>query len=261
MTNPRIYGKAPYNIVVVHGGPGAAGTMAPIAKQLSRMHGVIEPFQTKDSVNGQIRELSQIIKGNCELPVILIGWSWGAWLCYLTAARNPSMAKKLILISSGPFEQKYVKEILDTRLHRMSEGDKTRFHRLLSLLETPLSKSKNHAFAELGKLLAKTDSFDSVRSKRETANTRYDIYQSVWREAALLRRTGTLLKRGKDIRCPVVAVHGDFDSHPYRGVEIPLRNVLREFTFVLLKNCGHQPWAERFAGKDFFRELEKELIA
>lgn len=35
MTNPRIYGKAPYNIVVIHGGPGA-----PVARELSENFGV-----------------------------------------------------------------------------------------------------------------------------------------------------------------------------------------------------------------------------
>jgi pimeloyl-ACP methyl ester carboxylesterase len=260
MTNPGIYGTPPYRIVVVHGGPGAAGSMAPVAIRLSWKYGVMEPFQTKGSVNGQIGELRDIIKEICEIPVVLIGWSWGAWLSYLTAARHPSLAKKLILISSGPFEQKYVKPILDTRLHRMSERDKIRFHQLICVLENPFAKSKNQAFAELGKLLAKTDSYDPVRSKHDDANARYDIYKCVWRQAASLRRTGTLLQCGKKIRCPVVAVHGDFDPHPDRGVEMPLRKVLHEFKFILLKKCGHQPWVERFARENFYSEIEEELI-
>lgn len=40
MTNPRIYGKAPYSIVVIHGGPGAPGQVAPVARELSENFGV-----------------------------------------------------------------------------------------------------------------------------------------------------------------------------------------------------------------------------
>mgnify|MGYP001123742900 CR=1 FL=1 len=46
MENPRRYGDAPYNIVVIHGGPGAPGEMAPVAKDLPLDYGVLEPFQT-----------------------------------------------------------------------------------------------------------------------------------------------------------------------------------------------------------------------
>jgi hypothetical protein len=35
MKNLRIYGKAPFNVAVIHGGPGAVGEMAPVARELS----------------------------------------------------------------------------------------------------------------------------------------------------------------------------------------------------------------------------------
>ena len=45
----RAYGKAPYTVVLVHGGPGAAGEMTPVAKRLSNNRGILEPFQTSTS--------------------------------------------------------------------------------------------------------------------------------------------------------------------------------------------------------------------
>ena len=42
----RLYGKAPYRVAVVHGGPGAAGEMAPVARRLGAACGVLEPLQT-----------------------------------------------------------------------------------------------------------------------------------------------------------------------------------------------------------------------
>jgi len=64
-------------------------------------------------------------------------------------------------------------------------------------------------------------------------------------EASQLRSGGELLNLGKKIRCPVVAIHGDYDPHPAAGVQEPLSRVLQDFHFILLKNCGHHPWFER----------------
>ena len=50
MKNPRKYGSAPFNVAVVHGGPGAPGEMAPVARELSSFRGVLEPLQTATTV-------------------------------------------------------------------------------------------------------------------------------------------------------------------------------------------------------------------
>ena len=101
MRNFRIYGNPPYTIAVIHGGPGAPGEMATVARELAGTHGVLEPLQTKPTVKGQIQELKSILKKHADLPVVLIGHSWGAMLSYMFTGENPEMVKKLILVSSG----------------------------------------------------------------------------------------------------------------------------------------------------------------
>ena len=54
MKNYRLYGDTPYNVAVLHGGPGCPGAVAPVARELSRDYGVLEPLQTKDSINEQV---------------------------------------------------------------------------------------------------------------------------------------------------------------------------------------------------------------
>ena len=49
MKNLRVRGKKPYAVAVVHGGPGMPGYMAPVARELAKDTGVLEPLQTKDS--------------------------------------------------------------------------------------------------------------------------------------------------------------------------------------------------------------------
>ncbi len=121
MENPRIYGQLPAKVVLVHGGPGAAGEMAPVAKVLSRARGVLDPLQTAHTVASQVEELESQIEEYAAPPVVLVGYSWGAWLSCFLAARRPDLVRKLILISSGPFRDRYVNAIQTTRLSRLGD--------------------------------------------------------------------------------------------------------------------------------------------
>lgn len=87
--------------------------------------------------------------------------------------------------------------------------------------------------------------YDPITHKSEAIDYQADIFQSVWKDAAQLRSSGRLLKLGKYIKCPVVAIHGDYDAHPAEGIQRPLFAVLKSFRLILLKNCGHKPWIER----------------
>ncbi len=111
----RKYGHSPYKFIVIHGGPGATGSMAPVAQELSKYCGVLEPFQSKDSINGQINEFKKQIFLNSTLPVTLIGHSWGAWISFIFTANFPEIVKKLILINSGCFEDKYISQMTEKR--------------------------------------------------------------------------------------------------------------------------------------------------
>src|SRR5262249_8362679 len=106
--NHRTYGLAPYTVAVVHGGPGAAGEMAPVARALAHDRGILEPLQTATSLEGQVDELRETLESYTALPVVLIGFSWGAWLSYIVAARYPALVRKLLLVAGGPFDQRYV---------------------------------------------------------------------------------------------------------------------------------------------------------
>jgi len=259
MKNLRTYGKAPFNVAVIHGGPGAGGEMAPVARELASGWGVLEPLQTAASLEGQIEELKTVLEKKGDLPVTLIGFSWGAWLSFIFAANYPAMVKKLILIGSGGHEEKYAARIRETRLNRLSEEDRTEVKSLIEVLDDPAAEGKSTAFARLGALLSKADAYDPIMYESEAIDYQVDIFQSVWKDAAELRRSGKLLELGKHIKCLVVAIHGDYDPHPAEGVQKPLSAILKSFRFVLLKSCGHMPWIERQARDKFYGILEEEL--
>lgn len=72
----RKYGSDPYRIVVSHGGPGAVGSVAPIARKLGQTRGVLEPLQTATTLDGQMEELRLVVEHNATPPAIFIGHSW-----------------------------------------------------------------------------------------------------------------------------------------------------------------------------------------
>lgn len=259
MKNLRTHGTKPFNVAVVHGGPGGAGEVAPVAKELSEVHGVLEPLQTKSTIEGQLEELKSVVQEHGTCPLTLIGYSWGAWLSFIFAAKNPSLVKKLILVSSGPFEVSYATNIMKARLGRLTEQERSEIDVLLENLKSPTGTAKNKVFAQLEEYISMADAYDPLPSHSEAITCHYDIYESIWPEAVELRRSGKLLALGKQIQCPVVAIHGDYDPHPAQGVGKPLSNILKNFRFILIENCGHKPWIEREAQEQFYKRLKEEL--
>ncbi len=259
MENPRIYGDLPAKVVLVHGGPGVAGEMAPIAKEFSRERGVLEPLQTAYTVAGQVDELKSLIERYAMPPVDLVGYSWGAWLSYILAAHHSALVRKLVMISSGPFLDHYVPVIEATRLSRLGAAEREEVAVLMLLIEGRAPGDQQKAFQRFGELLTRMDAFDPLPEDKGEVVLDLNIFRSVWAEAAEMRTSGELLKLGTRVACPVVALHGDYDPHPPEGVNIPLSGVLKDFKFVLLDRCGHRPWAEREARAKFYRDLEAEL--
>lgn len=262
MKNLRKHGTSPFSIAVIHGGPGARGEMAPVAEELARDRGILEPLQTATTLAGQVEELRLVLEDHGDTPLILIGYSWGAWLSYLVAASYPPLVKKLILVGSGPFEERYVSQLLETRLSRLSEEEREEYTAILKSLGDPATPEKTPLLARLGDLSTKTDAYDPLPAEEEeggNVDLSGDLYQRVWESAAKMRQSGELLERAKAIRCPVVAIHGDYDPHPAEGVQKPLSNVLRDFRFLLLEKCRHTPWRERYARDAFYVVVREEI--
>lgn len=259
MENLRTYGNPPFSLAVIHGGSGAPGEMAPVARELSAFGGVLEPLQTAVTIEGQVSELREILEEHGNLSVTLIVFSWGAMLSFIFTARHPQLVKKLILIGSGPFEEKYAVNIMKTRISRLGKEDWENFLRLTEILNNPSGKNRNDALCSFGKLMSKADIYDPLPYNDEILECNYKSFKDVWEEASKLRSQGKLLKLGKEIRCQVVAVHGNYDPHPFEGVREPLSRVLKDFRFILLENCGHRPRIEREAKKKFYNLLRNEV--
>lgn len=259
MNSFRKYGSPPFKAAVVHGGPGAPGEMAPVARALSAEHGVLEPLQSADSVEGQVEELRRLLEEEGDLPLALIGWSWGAWLTLILAAEHTEMVEKLILVGCGPLDDRDAGSVMKTRMARLGEEDRIKVAHLMNVLRDARGCDRNEAMARLGGLISRADSYDPMPHPNEVIQYQGDVFKKVWEQGASLRSSGRLMELAESIECPVVAVHGDYDPHPASGVLEPLSEVLGDFRFVQLEKCGHEPWHEREARQQFYDVLAEEL--
>jgi pimeloyl-ACP methyl ester carboxylesterase len=156
-----------------------------------------------------------------------------------------------------------------TRRSRLSAVQNAELDLLFNALDSPVSPAdKDAVFARVGALLSGVDEFEPMSGADEfeplpgddeAVACQHHIYDAVWPQVADMRSNGELLRRGGQIACPVVAIHGDYDPHPAAGVKEPLSRVVPDFRFMLLKDCGHTPWRERRAEAEFYKILEAEL--
>jgi pimeloyl-ACP methyl ester carboxylesterase len=237
--------------------------MAPVAHRLASGRGVLEPLQSATSVDGMVEELRVTLKEHGSPPMILIGSSWGAMLAFLVAGRHPKIVQRLILVGSGSFDASYGPLTLETRLSRLSPADRAEVQELIGTIDD--QSADPASFARFGELLGSVDTYDALNAGETTEgdaepiDEQPEIYRRVWPEVEEIRTDGVFLDLAASIECPVLAIHGDYDSHPAEGVRAPLARLVKDFRFVLLEQCGHTPWIERHAREKFFEILEDEL--
>ena len=240
----RLYGKTPYKIVLVHGGPGAIGSLKGFARELNALSqiGVVEALQSKYSIAELIDELYSQISDNCNEKVSLIGHSWGAWLVALFAEKYPELVERIILVGSGPLEDKYVAEIGTRRFENLSEEDGEIFQRLIN------NQATDEDMAKIPKVFEKSDNYClENRDMHKADKTDSQMHNTIWEEAAGLRTSGELLAAFKRIKNKIVLIQGETDPHPARGITIPLQENGVECETYILEKCGHSPFMEKYA--------------
>ena len=246
MNNCRQYGSLPFRAIVVHGGPGAPGCCAGICRGLADDFGILEHLQTKNSIDELVEELHGIILHYQLDKVILIGHSWGAWLSYIFAAKYPQYISKLIMASCGPFELSYYSQLVEARSVKIMSNEQKEDIRATNLYTDYIEYDPDH-YCLLPNIQGDMIDFNEEQ------------FKSLMDEVVSMRASGVLLDFSKDIECPVVAIHGKNDPHPWEGVKMPLENRLNEFKMFLIDKCGHDPWKEYYAKDEFFTILKNEI--
>ena len=252
----RLYGNAPYKIVLVHGGPGAIGSLKGFAWELNELSqiGVMEAIQSKYSIDELIEELHHQIKDNCSDKVSLAGHSWGAWLVALFAEKYPELIENIILIGCAPLEDKYVSEIGARRFQNLSVEDGAIFQRLVDNQATDADMEK------IPGILEKSDNYClENREKHKADKTDSEMHNEVWGEAVRLRTNGELLTSFQNVKSRIYLIQGELDPHPIKGVTIPLQEKGVPCETYILEKCGHSPFMEKYAKDEFYKILTQVI--
>lgn len=249
----RTYGNAPYRLAVVHGGPGALGSLACVAEALEGSFGVLEPLQSKYSVEALTLELAAQLREYAGGPIPVLGHSWGALLALLCAARFPQLVERLILVGCPPLEDRYVSQIGERRLKNLDPGEQERFRDLLCKLEAPGENHKDALLRELGNLVSRADNFAPLPSPENTLHPDGEMYASIWPEAAAMRSRGEFLRLLPKLSCPLLVLQGEGDPHPLEGVTEPLAKNYVHFSARSFPRCGHSPFLEQYAREEFYQ--------
>ena len=240
---------SPYHLVLLHGGPGAIGSLKPLPEELAVRYGVLEPFQSKRDIGALVDELFEQVTEEVGLPVVLVGHSWGAWLALFFAVQHKECVEKVILIGCPPFEEKYVPLIMQRRMERLSVQGQADFRQLLG--HAHLSDDE---FLRLEDLVARTDNYH-VEVSGNDFQPDLSAYEQVWNEAAAFRSSNGFAGLLPNVSVPICVIHGEEDPYPLVGVTAPLEQASVHYVLRTLPHCGHSPFLEVEAKGDFYNAL------
>ena len=258
----RKYGVPPRRAVAVHGGPGAPGSVSSLARGLSQYTGTLEPLQSAMTVSAQVEELAQQIEADADPPVYVFGHSWGAWLAYMLAHRFPDLIRKAFLIGAGAFDASYLPELKRRRRSRLGETERKEYDQLPALIERAQGPEQEALLSRLGTLAGKADAYcvdDTPENEEETFPLNAAQYQSIWAEASRLREESHFRKIAPEIRVPIRVLHGENDPTPISGVVEPVKDELTDLRWYEIPRCGHDPWKESYARREFWRIVSAEM--
>jgi pimeloyl-ACP methyl ester carboxylesterase len=257
----RSYGTLGPQVVVLHGGPGAPGHMAPVARGLAESFRIIEPFQRGSdgerlTVARHIADLHEVVRSSCESAhPALVGSSWGAMLALCYAAEHPQSAGALVLIGCGTFDRVSRARMQETLNDRMDENLRRQLDRLTD--EFPEPDERLEARAEL---ILPLYSYELITSDQEIESCYARAHQETWEDMVRLQDEGMYPAKFSGIQVPILMLHGTFDPHPGRMILSSLNSYLPQIEYHEWDQCGHYPWLERAASEDFFALLRGWLL-
>ena len=247
----RQYGSCREKVIVVHGGPGAAGHMARVARALSDCYGVIEPFQRQSggerlTVARHVADLHEVVRlyAGTSRPA-LVGASWGAMLTLAYAAEHPDSSGPLVLVGCGIFDPVARAEMQNKIAERMTDDIRAELERAEHL-------GGDEGLRANARAMKGIYSYDPIGCPHQDGEIDARGHDETWRDMLRLQEEGIYPASFSRITAPVLMVHGAYDPHPGRLIFRSLQPFVPQLEYRELEQCGHYPWLERAASDTFF---------
>ena len=256
----RTYGKSGPLVVVLHGGPGAPGYMAPLARELAGSFRVLEPLQRgagagRLTVARHVEDLHGLVATRCSGAVpALVGHSWGAMLALAYAAAHADCVGSLALIGCGTFDTAARLRMRAIREERMDDDLRRRMQHLPEELPDP-----DERLEAMGRLSLPLYSCELASTDLEMTACDARANQETWDDMIRLQEDGFYPAAFAAIDVPVIMLHGAVDPHPGRMIRASLEPFLPQLEYREWERCGHYPWLERAARAEFLEVLRQWL--
>lgn len=267
MIDVRTYGTGGPTVVVLHGGPGAPGSVASLARDLARTCRVLEPLQRRGSgpepltIARHVEDLREVLETHLpHAPALLVGWSWGAMLGLSFAAAHPDRVAALALVGCGTYDETtralYRARVAD-RLGPAGLARKAAITARLAVETDP---------AERDRLLAASGALvDGAQAVAPLPDDGLDDALEVdalghgqtWADVLARQARGEEPAAFAAIEAPVLMLHGADDPHPGAATRDLLARHVRRLAYVEFPRCGHAPWKERHAREPFLEALAR----
>jgi pimeloyl-ACP methyl ester carboxylesterase len=242
---------------VLHGGPGAPGSAAPIAQGLADRFRVLEPWQrgageSPLTVARHIADLSRVLENHCpgERPA-LVGESWGAMLALAFAAEFPQRVAALALVGCGTFDDASRARMHEILAERIDPDLRRRVKGIPAKITNP-----DERLREQYRLVQPLYFWDPIDPAPGLFN-HFDAqaHRETWDDLLRLQESGRYPAAFSAIGCPASMFHGDYDPHPGRMIREGLRPSIPHLEYREFQHCGHFLWNEREAAGEFFSAL------
>ncbi len=247
--------------VLLHGGPGAPGYLAPVARELSDAFRVLEPLQRGSSrepltVARHVADLHEVVSGCAGGRPALVGHSWGAMLGLAYAAAHPGRVSSLVLVGCGTFDTASRERLRERREERMDGELRRRLEDLAAEFPNP-----NERMRERARLLLSLDAHYPLPGGLEEVTCDARAHDETWADMLRLQEEGVYPAAFAAIDAPALMLHGAVDVHPGRLIRASLEPRMPRLEYVEWERCGHYPWLERQARDAFFAVLRRWLAA
>jgi pimeloyl-ACP methyl ester carboxylesterase len=192
-------------VVVLHGGPGAPGSVAGLATDLAGDFEVWEPLQRRSgevglTVDRHVNDLHDV----APHPALIVGHSWGAMLGLSYAACYPKLVRALALVGCGTYNQ----------------ASRDEYERRVNATS------------------------DASGSERKRVPEDPAGHEETWRDVLRRQAAGVEPQSFAAIRAPVLMLHGAEDPHPGEMIRDSLLPYIPRLEYVGIAHCGHEPWRE-----------------
>lgn len=253
----RRYGTGGPLVAVLHGGPGAPGSMASLARELAGRFTVLEPRQRRSggpplTVARHVEDLAAALPEGAAL----VGHSWGAMLALSFAAAHPGRARSLALVGCGTYDPATREAFRQAVGERLGEGGRRRLEELTGRMEGASSDTElERLLGRLGDLMEGVMSHELLPGPEDPVPLDGRGHRETWADVLRLQAEGREPAAFAAITCPALMLHGEDDPHPGPATFALLRRFLPRLQYRSFARCGHRPWAERWAREPFLAEL------